>query len=212
MCCTRNMTLFGLVAVGLFGLAAFVLLAGGGPAATGTGEEGTQTQVKARSCCGAAGQAPAAGCKMAGTDRPAGGACKMCAAKGAHGKTHAARVAHLAEVKGAIETAKSAVASGDTKAALAALEKAHKIVTTLLGEMTATAAGGPATAMAKPGFANTHCPMMGSKIDPAKVPENLVREYRGRKVAFCCGGCPGAWDTLTDAERDAKLGAVRAGK
>jgi hypothetical protein len=54
--------------------------------------------------------------------------------------------------------------------------------------------------------------MMGSKIDAANVPANLVREHRGRKVAFCCAGCPGAWDKLTDAEKDAKLGAVRAGK
>ncbi|MDY7011970.1 MAG: hypothetical protein SVV80_14665 [Planctomycetota bacterium] len=54
-------------------------------------------------------------------------------------------------------------------------------------------------------FVNVRCPIMGTPIDPAKVPDNLTREYKGKKVAFCCAGCPVEWDKLTDAERDAKL-------
>ena len=54
-------------------------------------------------------------------------------------------------------------------------------------------------------FANTKCPIMGSPIDPAKVPESLARVYKGKKIAFCCAGCPAQWDKLTDAEKDARL-------
>lgn len=55
---------------------------------------------------------------------------------------------------------------------------------------------------------NSKCPIMGGKIDPAKVPADLTREYKGQKVGFCCAGCPATWDKLTDAEKDAKLAAA----
>jgi hypothetical protein len=61
-------------------------------------------------------------------------------------------------------------------------------------------------------FVNTHCPIMGGRIDPARVPASLTREYKGQKVAFCCGMCPGAWDKLTDAQKDAKLKAAAQAK
>lgn len=54
---------------------------------------------------------------------------------------------------------------------------------------------------------NVVCPIMGTQIDPAKVPDSLTREYKGQKVGFCCGACPAAWDKLSDAEKDAKLKA-----
>jgi hypothetical protein len=54
-------------------------------------------------------------------------------------------------------------------------------------------------------FVNDKCPIQGEAIDPAKVTPDLVREYKGQKVAFCCGMCPPQWDKLTDAEKDAKL-------
>lgn len=57
-------------------------------------------------------------------------------------------------------------------------------------------------------FANARCPIMGSRIDPAKVPNSLTREYKGQKIAFCCGGCPGAWDRLSDEKKQAKLKAA----
>ena len=59
-------------------------------------------------------------------------------------------------------------------------------------------------------FVNARCPIMGSPIDPAHVPDSLTREYKGQKVAFCCGMCPPAWDKLSDAEKDKKLEAVKA--
>jgi len=52
---------------------------------------------------------------------------------------------------------------------------------------------------------NDVCPIMGSPVDPADVPENLTRVYDGKKIGFCCPGCPEAWDELSDAEKDRKL-------
>jgi hypothetical protein len=71
----------------------------------------------------------------------------------------------------------------------------------------ATPTNGQASA-APVAFVNTKCPIMGGAIDPAKVPESLTRVYKDQKVAFCCGMCPGQWDKLTDAQKDAKLQAV----
>lgn len=52
---------------------------------------------------------------------------------------------------------------------------------------------------------NSTCPIMGKSFDPATVPDNLTRTFKGQKVGFCCGGCPPAWDKLSDAEKTAKL-------
>ena len=57
-------------------------------------------------------------------------------------------------------------------------------------------------------FVNARCPIMGTPIDAANVPASLVREHKGEKVALCCGGCPEAWDALSDEEKDAKLADV----
>jgi hypothetical protein len=61
------------------------------------------------------------------------------------------------------------------------------------------------------GVINDVCPIMGSKIDPAKVPDNLTRMYKGAKVGFCCGGCPARWDSMSDAKK-AEFIAKYAGK
>ena len=62
----------------------------------------------------------------------------------------------------------------------------------------------------KTAIVNTHCPIMGTKLDPANVPESLARVYKGQKVGFCCAGCLPAWDKLSDQEKDTKLAeAVR---
>ncbi|MGB2822214.1 MAG: hypothetical protein WBF17_14615 [Phycisphaerae bacterium] len=65
--------------------------------------------------------------------------------------------------------------------------------------------GGPA-AQAK--VVNAKCPMMGNTIDPAAVPANLTREFKGQKVGFCCAGCPAAWDKLSDEQKATKLAAA----
>ena len=100
-----------------------------------------------------------------------------------------------------VDKAIEAVESGDKETALAELGKAQKMLAAIDKGM---------GKLVKPGFANVSCPIMGSPIDADKVGENLVRDYKGEKIAFCCGGCPAAWDKLGDAEKDAKLAKVRA--
>lgn len=70
---------------------------------------------------------------------------------------------------------------------------------------------GPEEHAAMAGFANATCPMMPNKIDPDKVTPELTRQFQGKKVAFCCGGCPGKWDELSDEEKAAKLAQVTPG-
>jgi hypothetical protein len=66
-----------------------------------------------------------------------------------------------------------------------------------------------ATASSATVFANTKCPIMGTPIDPAKVPESLTRTYKDQKIAFCCPMCLPQWDKLTDAQKDTKLQAAK---
>lgn len=63
------------------------------------------------------------------------------------------------------------------------------------------AVGGPPGAGA---VVNTRCPIMGGKVNPAVS----TRTQDGRKVGFCCRGCPPAWDKLTDEQKKAKLQAA----
>ncbi len=122
----------------------------------------------------------------------------------------------MAEVKTALEQvdiAKKAVEAGDKTAALASLAK----IEANLKSMQAMAdkkkcrkcpfgKNAPASQPAlRPAVVNATCPIMGSKIDQAKVPDNLYREFKGKGVGFCCGACPGAWDKLSDDEKQAKL-------
>ena len=52
---------------------------------------------------------------------------------------------------------------------------------------------------------NSKCPMMGNKFDSAKVAPELVRDFGGKKVGFCCAMCLPNWDKLSDVEKTAKL-------
>lgn len=54
-------------------------------------------------------------------------------------------------------------------------------------------------------FVNAKCPIMGNVINPEKVTADLIKEFKGQKVAFCCAGCPDKWDALSDEEKAAKL-------
>lgn len=39
------------------------------------------------------------------------------------------------------------------------------------------------------------CPIMGSLVDKKEAEEKgLIREYKGEKYYFCCGGCPEKFD------------------
>lgn len=99
-----------------------------------------------------------------------------------------------------IDKATKAIESGDKKTALAELHKAQKMLITI-HEALGT--------HVKPQFANNRCPIMGSPINLEKVASNLIRDYKGQKVAFCCAGCPSTWDKLTGAQKQAKLAKVK---
>jgi len=107
---------------------------------------------------------------------------------------------HLPMVSQSIDNAIKALGSGNKGTALAELNKAKQMITGIneaIGKLV------------KPKFANFRCPIMGSPIKPDKVAKTLIRDYKGQKIAFCCGGCPATWDKLTNAEKDAKLAKVK---
>jgi len=100
-----------------------------------------------------------------------------------------------------IGQAVKAIESGDKQTELAELTKAVTMLATIheaLGKHV------------KPQLANSRCPIMGSAIKPDSIAANLTRDYNNQKVGFCCGQCPSAWDKLTDAEKQAKLSAVKS--
>jgi hypothetical protein len=99
-----------------------------------------------------------------------------------------------------IDKAKKALESGDRRTALAELNKAQAMLISIHGAL---------GKHVKPQFANNLCPIMGSPINPDKVTKNLIRDYQGQKVAFCCAGCPATWDKLNDAEKNTKLAKAK---
>jgi len=108
--------------------------------------------------------------------------------------------AHLPMVSKSIEKAIKAIQAGNDKAALTELHKAKKMIADINEAI---------ENHIKPKFVNSRCPIWGSPIEPDKVTPDLIREYKGRKVALCCISCPAAWDKLTDAEKDAKLAKAK---
>lgn len=59
-------------------------------------------------------------------------------------------------------------------------------------------------------YANTKCPIMMAKvIDPEKVTDDLAKEFKSEKIAFCCADCVAKWDALSDEEKAAKLAASK---
>ncbi|MDT8303090.1 MAG: hypothetical protein RQ760_16545 [Sedimentisphaerales bacterium] len=95
-----------------------------------------------------------------------------------------------------VDKAVKAVESGDKNNALSELEKALGTLITIYEAL---------GTHIQSQFANNRCPIMGSPININTVAENLTRYFKGRKVAFCCAGCPSEWDKLTDAQKEAKL-------
>ncbi len=99
-----------------------------------------------------------------------------------------------------IDKAKKALESGDRRTVLAELNKAEAMLISIHGAL---------GKHVKPQFANNLCPIMGSPINAEKVTQNLIRDYQGQKVAFCCAGCPAEWDKLTNAQKHAKLAKAK---
>jgi hypothetical protein len=101
----------------------------------------------------------------------------------------------------ALENARKAVDMGHKEHALMELKKVEDLVAVVQRTL---------AQHVKPAFANTVCPIMGSKIDTSKLPASLIREFNGQKVGFCCAGCPAQWDKLTDAQKQARLAKTKA--
>lgn len=114
------------------------------------------------------------------------------ASKADPSKAHMEHMKHMAELKQLLADAKAAADAGDSKKAAAIIAEAQGLI----------------EKMSIGGVVNSRCPIMGSKIDPAKVPANLTRSFHGKKVGFCCAGCPAQWDKLSDAAKAKKLHAV----
>ncbi len=111
-----------------------------------------------------------------------------------------------------IEHAEKAVKNGNQEKALAHLADARKAVKQVAHHMMhhgTKAENAQAKHAAKESpearFANSKCPIMGKRINPEKVKPALVRQFDGKQVAFCCGGCPRRWDKLSQEEKARKL-------
>jgi len=101
--------------------------------------------------------------------------------------------AHIDAALEHLESVTKALKEGKTGAALTHAEELKKLLAQLRKDLRPPA---------EP-VANARCPIMGSKLDRGSVPANLTREFEGRKVGFCCAGCPVAWDKLPESKRDA---------
>ncbi len=109
------------------------------------------------------------------------------------GKIHSQ---HLPMLSHLIGKAIKAVEAGNKETAVAELHKAQKMLAAINAGI---------AKHVKPKFANTRCPIMDSPINPDKVAKGLIRDYKGQQIAFCCAGCPSAWDKLSDDEKAVKL-------
>jgi hypothetical protein len=54
-------------------------------------------------------------------------------------------------------------------------------------------------------LANTKCPIMGNPVNATDLAPELIKEWNGRKVGFCCPPCLEDWAEMTDAQRAEKL-------
>ncbi len=107
-----------------------------------------------------------------------------------------------------LDAAVKAIEAGEKEAALTHLRAARATFTDMsktCQACTAHLGGGEKQTAADGAYANTHCPIMGGKIDPAKVAPNVTREWRGKRVAFCCSPCVGKWEKLTEEQKQAAL-------
>lgn len=117
---------------------------------------------------------------------------------------HSAQQVSLLQLQGktvpgalqALMATRKAIRAGHTEHALAELRKVEMAL--LVAQKTLDVEIGPK-------FVNATCPMMGSPIEADKVTDDLIRVYQGKRIAFCCDGCPQKWDDLSRVQKVAKL-------
>ncbi|MFP4353532.1 MAG: hypothetical protein ACLFUJ_00305 [Phycisphaerae bacterium] len=68
-------------------------------------------------------------------------------------------------------------------------------------------ADGNAQAAQRP-YINTKCPIMQNMAIQENVPDSLIVEFKGQKIAMCCSGCPPVWNNLSEEEKLEKLEEV----
>ncbi len=112
-----------------------------------------------------------------------------------HAGHNAASADHLHKAMAKLDDAENALKNGKTKHARKAIQEARKMVAS-------------AYQTVRPAVANKKCPIMGNTVKADAVPANLYRTFKGKGVAFCCGGCPAAWDKLSDAKKVEKLASA----
>ncbi|MFW6154933.1 MAG: hypothetical protein ACOC95_06935 [Planctomycetota bacterium] len=201
-----------LAAVAVVSLAAVSIRAGEEKAASPSDDNGRACGMRARGTRGAAVKTAA---HRGGKHHD--GACPKddaCPKKEACGRKEActAHCKHLdqtlADLDAAVAGAVEALEAGNTDEALAKLNEAEAL---LAGSREHLKTACPKKEAPCPKAAddgrpvNGRCPMMGSRIDPDKVPDRLTRRFEGKTIGFCCAGCPTAWDKLTDEQRREKL-------
>jgi hypothetical protein len=100
-----------------------------------------------------------------------------------------------------IGKAVKAIQSGDRQTELIELSKALEKLITIHKAL---------GTQVKPQYANSLlCPIMGSPIDISVIDESLTRDYTGRKIAFCCPGCPSVWDKLTEDQKQKNVPGLK---
>jgi hypothetical protein len=52
---------------------------------------------------------------------------------------------------------------------------------------------------------NAKCPIMGGDINAPDLTAELVKEWNGQKVGFCCPPCLEEWDELSDEQKAERL-------
>lgn len=67
-------------------------------------------------------------------------------------------------------------------------------------------ADGPVPPAGAAEIINTHCPIMGSEVDP-----EMTVDYEGKKVAFCCPPCLDEWAEMSAEEKKAALEKAASG-
>jgi ribosomal protein S20 len=110
----------------------------------------------------------------------------------------------IASAKAAIKAAVEAIDKGDTAAAKSELKKAEELLTKAHKCMKENIEKMPCI--------NNICPITGKPFDMMDRPKDCIRMHKGRKIGFCCPGCPSQWDKMTDAEKDAKLEEYKSPK
>ena len=124
-------------------------------------------------------------------------------AASSHG-SHSAHPVSLSQLQGetvpgamqALTAARKAIKAGHTERALAELDKIELALQ--VTQKTLEVEVGLK-------FVNATCPMMGNLIKADEVTDDLIRVYHGKRIAFCCDGCPEKWDGLSRVQKVAKL-------